>query len=221
MFRGAIFDMDGVLVDSMPIHLKAFGATAARYGVDFQADKVMALSGMGNREFFRALFPADVLEQVGWQRLAQEKEALYREIFAAELAPMAGLMDFLNELRTAGIRIAVGTSAPTANMDFVFDGLGIRPFFDAIVNGDMVARTKPDPEIYTLAVSKLGLSADECLVFEDAVMGVEAARRAGVRCVALTSSVPEAILQQTPGISLIINDFRDVNVPRLQELFPR
>lgn len=218
MLKGVIFDMDGVLVDNLPVHTAAFTEIARRYGVDFQPNGVMRMSGMGNREIFRELFPTELVERVGWESLAREKEGLYREIFAATLIPMPGLVELLGELKTNGIRIAVGTSAPTANMDFVFDGLGIRHFFDAIANGDMVTNAKPDPEIYQLAVSKLGLAPQECIVFEDAPMGIEAARVAGVKCVALATSAPRSALEKTPGVVRIIDDFRGTTVDSLRDL---
>lgn len=218
MLKGAIFDMDGVLVNNIPVHNAAFRETARRYGVEFDPKALAEMSGMGNREIFQAIFPLSLVERDGWQALAREKEALYREIFAATLTPMPGLIDFLSSLQQAGVRIAVGTSAPGANMDFVFDGLGIRHFFDAIANGDMVRNAKPDPEIYTLAVSKLGLQPGECVVFEDAPMGIEAARRAGVRCVAVASSVPRAELEKTPGVIAVVENFVGLTEEKLKEL---
>ncbi len=210
--------MDGVLVDNLKVHSAAFNEIARRYGVEVTQEEMDAMSGTGNREIFYALFPRDVVESVGWQRLADEKEALYRELYASMLTPADGLVALLNELKDNDVRLAVGTSAPRENMDFVLDGLRIRRYFDAVVNSSMVSRTKPDPEIYLLALHELGLPAGECLVFEDAILGIEAARGAGVKSVAVATTVPKPILQQTPGVALTIRNFTEVNFASLKAL---
>ncbi len=218
MFKGAIFDMDGVLVDNMKIHTEAFAEIARRYGVPVDTYTVLGMAGKGNDEIFRLIFPADVVERFGTKSLGDEKEALYREMYAPLLAPAPGLIAILDELRSHDVKIAVGTSACHENMDFVFDGLGIRPYFDAIVNVDMVTRAKPDPEIYLVALHKLGLSGGECLVFEDAMAGIRAATAAGIKTVALSTSIPAETLRETPGVALVIPDFTGLSFEKLSTL---
>jgi beta-phosphoglucomutase family hydrolase len=218
MLKGAIFDMDGVLVDNMGIHMEAFAAIAQRYGVEVNTYSVLGMAGKGNDEIFRLIFPADVVERVGTAALGVEKEAIYREMYAPRLTPAHGLIAFLDGLRSHGVRIAVGTSAPTVNMDFVFDGLGIRHYFDAIVNVDMVKRAKPDPEIYLRALAELGLPGDECLVFEDAIAGIQAAHAAGIRVVALSTSIPAPTLAAAPGVALVAPDFTGLDFDKLDGL---
>ncbi len=218
MLKGVIFDMDGVLVDNMAVHMEAFTEIARRYGVGLDIKATLGMAGKGNGEIFEALFPAGIVHKAGVQALGDEKEAVYREIYAPKLAPVPGLIGFLDRLKAAGIRIAVGTSAPKANMDFVFDGLGIRRYFDVIVNGDMVARCKPDPEIYQVAAAELRLQPGECLVFEDALAGIEAARSAGIKVVALSTTLDEPVLDATPGVAMIIRDFTNLGTDKLQAL---
>lgn len=218
MFKGAIFDMDGVLVDNMKVHMEAFAELARRHGAAIDIAHVLSLAGKGNAELFEETFPREVLESVGIDALGREKEAIYRELYAPRLAPTGGLMAFLDELRARGVRLAVGTSAPKANLDFVFDGLGLRSRFDAVIDAEMVTRCKPDPEIYLRAVAELGLTAAECLVFEDAVAGIESARAAGVEVVALSTSIPAERLEGMPGVALVIPDFTGVNFARLNDL---
>lgn len=218
MFAGAIFDMDGVLVDNMGVHIEAFAAIARRYGVAFDPGALIAMAGKGNGEIFGELFPAELIERVGKTELADQKEALYREIYAPRLAPVPGLVPFLEDLLSHGVRIALGTSGCTANMDFVLDGLGIRRYFDVLINADKVTRTKPDPEIYLRALSELGLDASDCLVFEDAAAGVAAARAAGIKVVALSTSVDRSVLERTPGVALTIGDFTQTGFASLRSL---
>jgi HAD superfamily hydrolase (TIGR01509 family) len=219
MLRGAIFDMDGVLVDNMKVHMKVFAQYAHSHGVEFDPAYVMSLNGMGNADFFSAIFPPEVLARIGGvDAAAAEKEALYRKVYAAEIAPARGLMALLESLRAGGVRMAVGTSAMTANLDFVLDSLGIRPCFDALVTADMVTRTKPDPEIYLRALTELGLAGNECLVFEDAPAGVAAAHAAGIRVVGLTTSTPKAELERLPGVAIAVSDFSGVDFASLDAL---
>ena len=210
--------MDGVLVDNMKIHMEAFAAIARRYGAPVDIYTVLGMAGKGNDQIFREIFPAEVVERVGTDALGDEKEAIYRELYAPRLTPTPGLIAFLDSLRARGVRLAVGSSAPIANVDFVFDGLGIRHYFDAVVNVDMVRRAKPDPEIYLMAMSRLGLAADDCLVFEDAVAGIQAAHAAGIKVVALSTTIDESILAATPGVALTIPDFTGLDLDALDAI---
>lgn len=218
MLRGAIFDMDGVLVDNMEIHVKAFSEMARRYGVEFDYDLMMSMNGMGNGEFFKVLFPSEIVRRVGIAQLSDEKEALYRELYAPLLTPTPGLVELLDALKAAGVKIAVGSSAMKKNVDFVLDGLGIRRYFDALVNSDMVTRTKPDPEIYLVALKLLGLRGDECLVFEDAVAGIQAASGAGIRTVGVATTLDKETLRATPGVVLAVDNFVGLNPSSLNEV---
>lgn len=211
--------MDGVLVDNMKIHMKALTEFARRYGVEnIDYERVMSMNGMGSGEFFKVVLPSELIERVGIKQLNIEKEALYRQIYAPLLTPARGLVELLEEFRTHGVRLAVGTSAMTANLDFVLDGLGIRHYFDALVTADMVTRTKPDPEIYLRALAGLNLPADECFVFEDAVAGIQAAKAAGIKSVGLATSLDRHVLEQTPGVALAIADFSETNFAALNTL---
>ena len=189
MIKGAIFDMDGTLVDNTPVHIRAFEIFCERYGIRDWKEKLGQAYGMGNDDIMRLIMPAEVIREKGLAALAEEKESIYREIYAPEIVPMPGLTDLLQRLRNAGIRCAVGSSGCRANVDFVLEKCDIESFFDAKINGDMVTRCKPDPEIYLLAAEGLHLLPADCLVFEDARAGITAARRAGAgRIVALVTT---------------------------------
>lgn len=210
--------MDGVLVDNMKIHMEAFAELSRRHGVDVDIAHVLSLAGKGNAELFGEVFPRETVERVGVAALGREKEAIYRELYAPRLAPTGGLIAFLDELRSAGVKMAVGTSAPTANLDFVFDGLGLRPYFDAVVNADMVTRCKPDPEIYLRGLQELDLDASQCIVFEDAIAGIQAAAAAGIKVVALSTSIAAAELKRTSGVALTVADFTELTFDILDTL---
>jgi HAD superfamily hydrolase (TIGR01509 family) len=136
-------------------------------------------------------------------------------LYAAEMAPLPGLIDFLRELKSAGMRAVVATSAPRSNTDFLLDGLKIRPLFDAVIHAGHVTRGKPEPEIYLTAASRVGCRPDACVVFEDAMAGIEAGRRAAMTVIGVaTTFAPEKLA----GARLVIKDFREINVARLNEL---
>ena len=148
MKKAAIFDMDGTLVANSPIHIRAFEIFCARYGVTDWREKLANGFGMGNDDIMRLVMPEEVIREKGLAALADEKEAIYREIYAPDIRPVEGLKELLERLRAAGIPCAVGSSGCKTNVDFVLDSCAIRPYFDAAISGDMVSRCKPDPEIY-------------------------------------------------------------------------
>ena len=211
MIRGAIFDMDGTLVDNSAVHIEAFDIFCRRYGVGDWREKLTRAFGMGNDDIMRSIMPETLVREKGVADLADEKEAIYREIYAPKIRPVDGLVDLLGRLRDAGIRCAVGSSGCRTNVDFVLDNCGIAEFFDVIVSGDRVRRCKPDPEIYLTAAAGLSLPAAECLVFEDAGAGIESARRAGAgRVVALTTTLSRENLIARGDADLIIDTFADI-----------
>lgn len=211
MKKAAIFDMDGTLVANSPVHIRAFEIFCARYDVTDWREKLANGFGMGNDDIMRLILPEEVIASRGLQALADEKEAIYREIYAPEIRPVAGLRDLLLRLRALGIRCAVGSSGCRANVDFVLERCGIAGFFDARISGDAVTRCKPDPEIYLKAAEALDVTPGECIVFEDAKAGIEAARRAGAgRIVALATTLPRETLLAEADADRIVDDFTQV-----------
>lgn len=217
MLKGVLFDMDGVLVNNLEIHRQAFAEFFRRYGVERTFDELSRVFGKGNDDIMGELMPADVVERVGIRQLGYEKEAIYREIYAPIITPQPGLLAFLAECEREGLRSAVGSSGYKANVDFVLDKCNIRRYFEATVAGDEVTRCKPDPEIYLTAAAKLGLAPYECIVFEDAEAGIEAAKRAGMKVVALATTFDREFLATTDA-DMIIGDFRDISVEQLRTL---
>ena len=217
MLRGLLFDMDGVLVNNLDIHRQAFAEFFRRYGVERTFDDLSRVFGKGNDDIMGELMPRDIVERVGIRELGYEKEAIYREIYAPIITPQEGLLDLLAASERAGLRSAVGSSGYRANVDFVLERCDIGRYFEAIVAGDEVTRCKPDPEIYLTAAAKLDLKPAECVVFEDAEAGIEAAKRAGIKVVALATTFSRNFLLQTDA-DVIINDFRDITIDDLRHL---
>lgn len=212
--------MDGVLVNNLEVHRAAFAEFFRRYGVERSFEELSRVFGKGNDDIMGELMPRDVVERVGIRELGHEKEAIYREIYAPTITPQPGLLTFLDECEAEGLKCAVGSSGYRANVDFVLDKCNIERYFDYAVAGDEVTRCKPDPEIYLTAAAKLGLRADECVVFEDAEAGIEAAKRACMRVVALATTFNRDFLETTDA-DYIIDDFRGITVDKLREIVER
>lgn len=211
MKKAALFDMDGTLVDNTLAHMRAFEIFCARYGVTGWKEKLSQAFGMGNDDIMRLIMPAELIRERGLASLAEEKEAIYREIYAPEIRPVKGLVPLLESLRAAGVRCAVGSSGCRANVDFVLEKCRIGEFFDARISGDRVTRCKPDPEIYLTAAAALGMAPADCVVFEDAKAGIESARRAGVgRVVALATTLPREVLERETDADVIGATFADL-----------
>ena len=200
--------MDGVLVDNMRIHARAYDIFYERHGV---GNRQKELSGLGNDEIMQRLFtPERLAELGGWQALSEEKEAIYRELYEPLIRPTAGLLDFLEALRREGIACAVGSSAEMRNIRFVFEKCGIESYFQTVVSSE-------HPEIYLKAAEALRLRPEECVVFEDARAGIEAGDRAGMKVVALATTLSREELERTAA-TLVIDDFTQMSVERLRSL---
>jgi HAD superfamily hydrolase (TIGR01509 family) len=186
--RGAIFDLDGTIVDNMPVHAEAFAIFVERHGLrPLTLDDRKRLDGRRNRDIFPDLFGRELTdaEQAAY---ADEKEALYRELSVGRLAPGAGLVRLLDRLDAHAIPVAVATSAPPDNVIHTLAELGLATRLTCVVRSDEVARGKPFPDVFLAAAERLGVPAADCVAFEDAPIGVIAARNAGMTTVAVASS---------------------------------
>jgi beta-phosphoglucomutase family hydrolase len=185
--QALVFDMDGTLVDNMRHHEQAWIEFFKRRGRSIDPPTFFAqTAGRHNREIMLdwvspTLTPQDIAN------LAEEKEALYRSLYAPQRKAVTGFDAFAAQARAAGLKLAVATSAPPANVAFILDALNLRRYFDVVVDATSVKRGKPHPDIYLAAAQQLGVQAAQCMAFEDAPAGVESALAAGMQCVVLTT----------------------------------
>jgi len=183
---GFIFDMDGTLVDNMRFHMQAWTVMLAENGVEADGnDFLVKTAGKTNREIIPEFFGDASEEKL--LSLGNRKEELYRDFFKPELEAVDGVLDFLEESQKLGIKMAVATAAPIANMEFILDGLDLRKYFLVITTAADVKNGKPDPEGFLISAEKLGIEPQNCLVFEDAFNGFEAANRAGMKSVGIST----------------------------------
>jgi beta-phosphoglucomutase len=188
--RGFVFDLDGTLVANMALHEEAFGRFTERHGLPRLTGEMRArLDGKRNRDIFPILFERE-LSADDQRRFADEKETVYRELSTGRLAPLPGLVRLLDALERQGLPTALATSAPLENVTHTLRELGLTRRLTQIVRSDTVARGKPHPDVFLAAAQLIEVPPPDCLAFEDAPAGVLAARAAGMKCVALTTSFP-------------------------------
>ncbi len=212
-----LFDMDGVLIESTAIHTRAWEEYLERHGIP-STGVMEKMLGKRNDEIVRVLWGPAIAEDEVFRHGA-DKERLYRELMAPvfEEHIVPGVKEFIGEARRHGVPCALATNAEPENVDFVLERTGLRESFPAIVDGHQVHRPKPDPEVYLTAAQRLGAEPRNCIIFEDSPGGLEAARAAGGRVVAVLTTLKEA-----PGAELSIRDFRDPSLmPWLSRQIPR
>ena len=212
-----IFDMDGVIVDNHQYHLQSWLSFFERNGIHMTE---VEYKEKVNGRVMHAILPKILgrsLSSDEIRRLGEQKEAEYRELYKADIQPTSGLIDFLQELQQKDIPRAIATSAPPSNVDFTLERTGLRAYFPVIVDDTMVTTGKPDPEVYLKSAEQLGMPPNRCVVFEDAILGIQAGKSAGMPVVALATTHTREELEATEA-DYIIDDFSGLTVERLQEV---
>lgn len=213
--QALIFDMDGVLCDTMPYHLDAwlqYSATIPELAVASR-ERLEQMGGKRNEDLLPELLGRPVAA-ADIQRWGAEKEAVYRSLIKNEIQWMSGLIPFLQQAQDLGLKLGLGTSACRENVDLLMNQDQLGDFFAAQVIETDVERGKPDPQCYLLVAERLGVSPDQCLVFEDAIAGTQAARNAGMRCWGVLTTHSEDELRQA-GAEYCIQDFTDSALQQL------
>jgi beta-phosphoglucomutase family hydrolase len=209
---GAIFDWDGVIIDSARLHEQSWHRLAAELGKSITPASFIRGFGMKS---------ARIIEEIhGWARepaevadLTNRKEALYRQIVAqSKIAPLPGVVAWLEQLRAADVPCAVASSTHRLNIDAVLDRIGLKKAFREIVSAEDVVHGKPNPEVFQKAGERLGLAADRCVVFEDAHVGIEAAHAAGMKVVAVATTHP---VGQLAAADLVVRRLDELTVEQV------
>lgn len=213
----ALFDMDGTLIDNTPYHFLSWQWLYKKYGIGelTKAEYYTTISGVPVLQTIRRVF-GEGRTKAQLQALLEEKEAYYRNIYAPHLQGIKGLEDFLAALKSAGVRMALGTSATPEDINFIFGHLAIRQYFDAIINASMVTRPKPDPQVYLLAAEALQMPPARCVVFEDSLAGIKSGHAAGMKVVGITTGHTAAELQP---VDLVITDYEGLTTKDIAGLF--
>jgi beta-phosphoglucomutase len=209
-----IFDMDGVIVDTNPHHKIAIQQFCADHGIQLNELTFQhKIYGRTNRDWITNVFGEITIEQR--DAYAKEKEALFRRIYEPDIKPVTGLIAFLDSLVANRIPRAIATSAPPENVEFIVRKTGIRKYFDIILDERNVTHGKPNPEIYIKTAKALNFPNKECIVIEDSLSGITAARKSGSKVIGITTTHTPEELSET---NLVIQDFNDLTIPILTAL---
>ena len=213
----AIFDMDGTLIDNTPFHFKAWQQLFKKRGLP-ELSREMYLSEISGVPILNTLkkYFGEDLDEAELKVLAKEKQQLYEIAFLPYLRPINGLENFLAELKDAGVKIALATSSNMDDVDFIFETIPIRQYFDVIITGGMVSQPKPSPQIFLKAAEQLDSRPEKCVVFEDSISGLKAGNNAGMRVVGITTAHPTPIISKLANLA--INDYADINLQKLAAL---
>lgn len=210
-----IFDMDGVICHTNPHHVVAFEAFFDKYQIPYTQEEFEEhMYGKHNGYIMTHFFKRSVAgEELA--KLEFEKEAMFREIYKDKVETIPHYLKFLEELKSRGFKTAVATSAPRANLDLIITTLQIKDKMDSLLSSEDVTHHKPDPEVYLKSAERVGVSAADCVVFEDSFSGASAAINAGMKVVGVLSTHTK---EQLPPCDFYINDYSEINVEKILAL---
>jgi HAD superfamily hydrolase (TIGR01509 family) len=213
-FKGALlFDIDGTLADTDPLHIRAFNRMLAQFGRSIApAAYFSRVMGFSNAAIMQDFFPEKSIAE--HKALAEWKEASFRDLAKSELHPMPGLLALMDWAEAQGIPMAAVTNAPMLNAELILTSIDVKHRFRTIVIGDELPRGKPDPMPYLVAGERLGVACHDCVAFEDSRSGLQSASGAGAYAIGMLSSLPEDALIKA-GARFGVKDFND---PRLKPL---
>jgi beta-phosphoglucomutase family hydrolase len=215
---GAIFDWDGVIIDSARLHEQSWHRLAQELGKRIAPGSFVRGFGMKSPVIIEQIHRwATDPEEIA--RLARRKEELYREIIArSEISPLPGVSEWLHRLSAAGVPCAIASSTPRLNIELVLERIGLQQMFPVIVSAEDVVEGKPNPEVFLKAARGLGLSPAKCVVFEDAYVGIEASHAAGMRVVAVaTTHSPD----QLKEADIVVRRLDELSIEQLARLLQR
>jgi beta-phosphoglucomutase family hydrolase len=207
--KAFIFDLNGTMVNDMNFHIKAWHDILNSFGAGLSLDQVKLECYGKNEELLERIFPGR-FSAAEMEAMIEQKEAGYREVFRPHLRLIPGLDSFLQQAYLRQIPMAIGSAALPVNIHYVLEGLQISHYFNAIVSAVDVRVSKPDPETFLSAAEKLGVNPADCIVFEDAPKGVEAASRAGMKCVVLTTMHSSDDFQRSKHILAFSKNYYEI-----------
>lgn len=208
-FTAAIFDLDNTITESAPLHFKTFNKVLEPHGIVIDQETYNTIyEGTTSRFIIEdVLTKRGLLNKVNVEEMIESRNLLFRQMAMHQLIPIKGFARFFNELKMLGIPSIIGTNGMNENVDCALQILKLQD--ERRITGEEVSKIKPDPEMYTLGAKKMDKDPSECIVFEDSVSGVLAAKRAGCYCVALTTTTTRQRLEEA-GADLIIDDYTKI-----------
>lgn len=213
-YKAFLFDLNGTMINDMPYHIRAWHRILNDLGANITLERMKEECYGKNEEVIERVMPGHFSPEEK-KKMGFEKEKQYQQEFKPHLQLLPGLTEFLLQAQQSGIKMAIGSAAIMFNIDFVIDNLDIRSYFGALISADNVVKSKPDPETFLECATALGIDPVDCLVFEDAPKGVEAAANASMDCVVLTTMHEEHEFDQFTNVKMLIADYCSPAVKQL------
>lgn len=212
MIKAVLFDMDGVIAETEHVHVEAEKQTLLKYGVQITEDELHRYTGTTAKQMFMELIAKYKLDTT-FEKIFNEKEEIIFKLLEMDTQPVKGVIELLCKLKEKHLKLAVASSSHRRLVQYVLRKLAITELFDSIISAEDVARGKPDPEIFLMSAKRLKVSPAECLVVEDAKLGVEAAKEAGMKCLGYRN--PHSGNQDLSRADIVTDDFTSLDVQEL------
>jgi len=212
--KAVIWDMDGVIVDTAQYHHKGWQIVFRKRGANYTEEDFRRNTGKRSDTIIKSVLGRKI-EQGEIMAIIREKDKNFRQLMGQNIRPLPGVLKLITSLKEHKFKIAIASSAPMENIQLITQSLKIHNCFDTIVSGWEVMKGKPDPQTFLLAAEKLGVEAENCIVIEDAISGVTASKRAGIRCIAVTNTTPKEDLREA---DLVIDTLEEITVDDLDRL---
>jgi beta-phosphoglucomutase family hydrolase len=212
MIKAVLFDMDGVIAETEHVHIEAEKKTMLKYGVKITEDELHRYTGTTAKQMFTELIARYRLDTT-FEKIFNEKEQVMFKLLETNTQPVKGVVELLHRLKEKHVKLAVASSSHRRLVQYVLKKLEITGLFDSIITAEDVARGKPDPEIFLKSAHRLNVSPAECLVVEDAGLGVEAAKTAGMKCLGYRN--PNSGNQDLSKADIVTDDFTSLDIRKL------
>ena len=213
MVKGIIFDMDGTMVDSLPYHHEAWKIFFNENKVENFSEKLKDYKGGGTLDLMKAVY-GDRYSLKQLKRMSDEKEIIFRRIYKGKIKPIKGFMKFLNHVKSRNILVGLASNAIRKNVSLIIKELEIYDDFDSIICGDEVDNGKPNPEMFNKTIDRFKINKNECLIFEDSLEGIKAAKNSGINVIGITSSSSHKTLQDA-GSTMNISNYVDFDLAKI------
>ncbi|MDD5022908.1 MAG: HAD family phosphatase [Candidatus ainarchaeum sp.] len=215
MVKGILFDFDGVIADTEPLHYRTFNETLKELGIKIMEDEWKKFEGTGSDHIMKTLFNDNKIEHNTEEWIKKRRDRFWDHIKNNEIPLKKGLLEFLNLLDNKGIKKAVCSGSRTDSIEYILEKNNIRKYFQAVCGIDQVKNRKPDPEVFLLGAKKIGVDISNCIIIEDSIVGVQAARKTSAKCVFFSEKKEKE--SELKGCSAIIRDYSEFPLNLLEE----
>lgn len=213
MIKALVFDMDGVIIDSEPIQCEIAVEVLRSFGGEPREHEIHEFVGVTNQAMWPILKERHKLDATVEEMLERHQEYKKRRFSQERIEPIDGIRDLIKKAVDSGLKIALATSSPKFLAEHILKSTGMLPWFDVLVTADDITRSKPDPEIYLKAAQLLGIDPGSCVAIEDAELGMQSAKSAGMRVIAFLN--PNSGKQDTSKADFVVSSIRDIDLDKL------